>query len=117
MSLNYPNLLFLVVGSIGMLLGALLLNRWWRERIYDLNDKTILIAGGSRGLGLVMARQLVEAGARLAICARDATELEQARTELEQRGEVLAVPCDMTIALRSSRWCNRCAIALGRSTF
>jgi short-subunit dehydrogenase len=44
-----------------------------------------------------MARQLIQAGARLAVCARDASELERARTELEQQGgEVLALPCDVT---------------------
>ena len=38
---------------------------------YDLRDKTVLITGGSRGLGLVMAREFAREGARLAICARD----------------------------------------------
>jgi len=97
MSVHYSNLLFLTLCSIGLLLGALLLDRWWRERIYDLKDKAILITGGSRGLGLVMARQLIEAGARLAICARDEIVLELARIELEQQGgQVLALPCDVT---------------------
>jgi short-subunit dehydrogenase len=71
--------------------------RSWRERQYDLAGKTVLLTGGSRGLGLVMARQLVQQGARLAICARDRAELERARLELNQRGgEVLSVPCDVT---------------------
>jgi NAD(P)-dependent dehydrogenase (short-subunit alcohol dehydrogenase family) len=97
MNVNYQNLLILTAGIIGTLLSSLLLDGWWRERTYDLNSKTILMTGGSRGLGLVMARQLIEAGARLAICARDTSELERARTELEQRGgEVLALPCDVT---------------------
>ncbi|BAY45832.1 short-chain dehydrogenase/reductase SDR [Scytonema sp. HK-05] len=97
MNLNYQNLLIFTAGIIGTLLSSLLLDRWWRERTYDLNGKTVLMTGGSRGLGLVMARQLIEAGARLAICARDTTELERARTELEQRGgEVLVLPCNVT---------------------
>ncbi|MBD2259333.1 SDR family oxidoreductase [Pseudanabaena sp. FACHB-2040] len=55
------------------------------------------MTGGSRGLGLVMARQLVEAGARLAICARDEAELERAQTELEQQGgDIFALTCDVT---------------------
>lgn len=97
MNANYQNLLILTAAIIGTLLSSLLLDCWWRERIYNLNGKTVLITGGSRGLGLVLARQLVQAGVRLAICARDTTELERARTELEQRGaEVLALPCDVT---------------------
>jgi short-subunit dehydrogenase len=97
MNVNYPNLLIFTLVIIGILWSSVLLDRWWRERIYELNGKTVLITGGSRGLGLVIARQLIQAGARLAICARDASELERSRTELEQRGgEVLAVPCDVT---------------------
>ena len=97
MSLNYQNLLILTACFMGILLSASWLARSWRERSYDLNGKTVLMTGGSRGLGLVMARQLIQAGARLAVCARDASELERARTELEQQGgEVLALPCDVT---------------------
>ncbi|MEH1939482.1 MAG: SDR family NAD(P)-dependent oxidoreductase [Nostoc sp.] len=97
MNINYQNLPIFTLFIIGALLTSLLLDRWWRERIYNLNGKTVLITGGSRGLGLVMARQLIQAGARLAICARDPQELERSRIELEQRGgEVLAIPCDVT---------------------
>jgi short-subunit dehydrogenase len=97
MNINYHSLLTLIAVAIALLPSFLLLDRWWRERIYELQGKTILITGGSRGLGLVMARQLVEAGARLAVCARDEAELARARTELEQRGgEVFALTCDVT---------------------
>jgi NAD(P)-dependent dehydrogenase (short-subunit alcohol dehydrogenase family) len=66
-------------------------------RQYDFKDKTILITGGSRGLGLVMAREFANEGARLAICARDEEELQQARLDLEKFGvDVLTVPCDVT---------------------
>jgi NAD(P)-dependent dehydrogenase (short-subunit alcohol dehydrogenase family) len=66
-------------------------------RQYDFRDKTVLITGGSRGLGLVMAREFAREGARLAICARDEQELEQARMDLEKFGvDVLSVPCDVT---------------------
>ncbi|MBD1869466.1 SDR family NAD(P)-dependent oxidoreductase [Cyanobacteria bacterium FACHB-471] len=95
MNLTYQGLLTFVVLAIATLLFSVSLDRWWRERSYDLNGKTVLLTGGSRGLGLVMARQLVQSGARVALCARDEDELERAQTELKQ-GEVLAVTCDVT---------------------
>src|SRR5436190_5891967 len=64
---------------------------------YDLRHKTVLITGGSRGLGLVLARQFTREGAQVVICARDKEELERAKTDLQKRGgEVLAVKCDIT---------------------
>src|SRR4030095_10947852 len=64
---------------------------------YDLRNKTVLITGGSRGLGLVMAREFAREGARLVLCARDEIELERAKTDLESFGaEVMTVPCDVT---------------------
>jgi short-subunit dehydrogenase len=63
---------------------------------YDLKDKTVLITGGSRGLGLVMAREFAREGSRLVLCARDEQELDQARHNLQKLGaEVIVVPCDI----------------------
>jgi short-subunit dehydrogenase len=44
---------------------------------YDLKNKTVLITGGSRGLGLVMAREFAAEGARLVLCARDEEKLNR----------------------------------------
>ncbi|HZB44509.1 MAG TPA: SDR family NAD(P)-dependent oxidoreductase, partial [Pyrinomonadaceae bacterium] len=64
---------------------------------YELAGKTVLITGGSRGLGLVLAREFAREGARVAVCARDPEELERARADLAGRGaEVYAIPCDVT---------------------
>jgi NAD(P)-dependent dehydrogenase (short-subunit alcohol dehydrogenase family) len=64
--------------------------------IYDFRDKSVLITGGSRGLGLVLAREFAAQGARLTIIARDRVELEQACADLAARGaEVLAFACDV----------------------
>lgn len=64
---------------------------------YDLRGRSVLITGGSRGLGLVMAREFLREGARVAICARDEDELQVARNDLQQYGEnVFAMPCDLT---------------------
>jgi NAD(P)-dependent dehydrogenase (short-subunit alcohol dehydrogenase family) len=64
---------------------------------YDLADRVALITGGSRGLGLEIARVMAAQGARVAICARHEEELERAREDLAARGAaVLALPCDVT---------------------
>src|SRR5215211_1192925 len=64
---------------------------------YDFEGKTVLITGGSRGLGLVLARGFAAEGAKVAVCARDHKELERARADLASRGaRVLAFPCDVT---------------------
>ena len=69
----------------------------WVQREVSLRDHVVLITGGSRGLGLLMAEEFTRQGARLAICARDAVELERARHMLERLGaEVLAIPCDVS---------------------
>ncbi len=87
--------MLLAAAGAGALLAARAAMRRWRE--YDLRGKTALITGGSRGLGLVLAREFACEGARVAICARDAQELERARHDLTERGaEVYAVPCDVT---------------------
>jgi short-subunit dehydrogenase len=53
---------------------------------YDFRGKTVLITGGSRGLGLVLARQLARRGANLGIIARDQAELDRAADELRRSG-------------------------------
>jgi NAD(P)-dependent dehydrogenase (short-subunit alcohol dehydrogenase family) len=81
----------------GAALGALWVARRLRLTSYSLAGKTILITGGSRGLGLALAREVVIQGARVAICGRDPDSLERARASLARSGaEVLAVPCDLT---------------------
>jgi gluconate 5-dehydrogenase len=56
------------------------------QQLFDLRGKTALVTGGSRGLGLQLARALGEAGARLMLTARKAGELEEAVAELQDSG-------------------------------
>jgi NADPH:quinone reductase-like Zn-dependent oxidoreductase len=57
----------------------------------DLRGKVVLVTGGSRGLGLVLARQLAAKGARLAICARTPDQLGEAHVELERWAQKLSL--------------------------
>ena len=89
------SLLPLLVGGAGLAAAYLVTHR---RRPYDLEGRTVLITGGSRGLGLVLAREVARAGARVAICGRDPATLARAREDLEGRGaRVLAVACDVTV--------------------
>jgi len=63
----------------------------------SFDGRVVVLTGGSRGLGLVMARMLVDEGAKLVLLARDLSELERAREDLETsgRGEVMTIRCDV----------------------
>src|SRR5258708_31912100 len=67
------------------------------RKLLDLSGKIALVTGGSRGLGLQIAEALGEMGAKLAITARKADELEQAREHLaRQRIEATTLVCDIS---------------------
>jgi short-subunit dehydrogenase len=86
----------LIGGVIGIGLLTALTAFVKKSRKTNFADKTVLITGGSRGLGLVLAREFAKAGAKIAICARDGEELTRARQDLESRGaEVFDAVCDV----------------------
>jgi len=63
---------------------------------FSYRDKVALITGGSRGLGLEIARQICARGGKVALIARDAEELARAKTELDRSAtEVLTIQCDL----------------------
>lgn len=65
--------------------------------LFDLTGKVALITGGSRGLGLQMARIYARAGADLILTARKADELEAAKSQLQKMGtRVATLPCDLS---------------------
>jgi NAD(P)-dependent dehydrogenase (short-subunit alcohol dehydrogenase family) len=86
----------LALAGAGML-GLSLLRRAIRAHTgIDLHGRVAVITGGSRGLGLAIAREMADAGARLALLARDTSELARARRDLEDRGaEVFITTCDV----------------------
>ena len=75
------NALWVAVG-LGFV-GYKLIQRW---RQANLHGQVVLITGGSRGLGLALARAFASEGCRLVLCARDEQELDWAREDLAQRG-------------------------------
>jgi NAD(P)-dependent dehydrogenase (short-subunit alcohol dehydrogenase family) len=77
--------------------GAWMGRRLLTDRSYSFRDRAVVITGGSRGLGLEMARLFAAEGASLALFARDESALDRARAELaEWRIDVLPVVCDVT---------------------
>src|SRR5206468_9538331 len=86
-----------VVLSVGaLLLCAWIITRLIRTARYPLREKVVLITGGSRGLGLVLARHICARGGNVALIARDDEELARAKADLSPRGgEVLTIECDL----------------------
>lgn len=67
------------------------------QKLFDLSSRVALITGGSRGLGLQMAHGFGAMGAKLALTARKADELEEARNELASAGyDVFTMPSDLS---------------------
>ena len=86
----------LVVGAATLGLGLVGRAVLARRGEADLRDQVVLVTGGSRGLGFLLAREFGRQGCRIAICARDGQELERARADLERQDiVVLALPCDV----------------------
>ncbi|MEO5969936.1 MAG: SDR family oxidoreductase [Bdellovibrionia bacterium] len=67
-----------------------------RRRI-SFSDRVVLITGASRGLGFILARDLLKEGAKVVLCARSSKELEAAQKDLEPYGPNLHIyPCDVS---------------------
>jgi NAD(P)-dependent dehydrogenase (short-subunit alcohol dehydrogenase family) len=66
------------------------------KNLFSVRGKTALVTGGSRGVGLMIARGLVEAGVDVLISSRKAEPLEAAAAELSQLGSCVAIPADLS---------------------
>jgi NAD(P)-dependent dehydrogenase (short-subunit alcohol dehydrogenase family) len=77
--------------------------------LFDLSGKTAVVTGGTRGIGLMMARGLLAAGARVYISSRKADACAAAEQELGQYGPVVAIPADLS----AEPECLRLAAAVG----
>jgi NAD(P)-dependent dehydrogenase (short-subunit alcohol dehydrogenase family) len=66
--------------------------------LFRLDGKIAVVTGGGRGIGAMMARGLLQAGARVYLASRKEAELESAVAELSAFGEVDAIPADLGTA-------------------
>ncbi|HZW75219.1 MAG TPA: SDR family NAD(P)-dependent oxidoreductase, partial [Caldimonas sp.] len=80
-----------------------------------IHGRSAVVSGGARGIGRETARKLLEAGARVTICARTEASLERTRDELSAKtgGEVLAVVADMAVAADVERLARRATERFG----
>ncbi len=66
--------------------------------LFDVAGKSALVTGGSRGIGLMIARGLVQAGARVIVSSRKTEDVKRAAEELAKHGECHAIPGDIATA-------------------
>jgi NAD(P)-dependent dehydrogenase (short-subunit alcohol dehydrogenase family) len=78
--------------------------------LFDLSGKTAVVTGGSRGIGLMIARGLLTAGARVYISSRKADACAAAEQELSPYGTVTAILADLSTEAE----CLRLAAEVGR---
>jgi 3-oxoacyl-[acyl-carrier protein] reductase len=79
-----------------------------------LHDLRILVAGGSRGIGLAMADAFAREGAQVSICARSEGTLNAAVATLSRHGRAVhALPCDLSDADQIQAWVTAAAAAFG----
>jgi NAD(P)-dependent dehydrogenase (short-subunit alcohol dehydrogenase family) len=78
------------------------------DDLFSIAGKTALVTGGSRGIGLMIARGYVEAGARVYISSRKADVLDEVAAELSKAGECHAIAADLSTEAE----CRRLAEAI-----
>src|SRR3546814_1030624 len=68
------------------------------RKLFNLEGKTALITGGTRGIGFMIAQGLVQVGVKTYVTSRKAETCEEAEAELRKIGEAYAIPADVADA-------------------
>jgi NAD(P)-dependent dehydrogenase (short-subunit alcohol dehydrogenase family) len=85
------------------------------HKLFDLNGKTALVTGGSRGLGLQIAESLGQAGAKILLTSRKAGDLEEASADLQAMGiDTRWVAADASDPVQIERVCDEAMQRLGQ---
>lgn len=66
------------------------------DNLFSVKDKTVLITGGSRGIGLMIASTFVKNGAKVFISSRNAEVCQAVEAELSKIGHCVAIPADLS---------------------
>lgn len=85
--------------SLGFSLGAAALALSTVSKPFSFKDKVVMITGGSRGLGLALAKRFAKEGAKVFLIARDRQELDRAHAILQEfarPNSILTCECDIT---------------------
>ena len=85
----------------------------------SMKDRVAVVTGGSKGIGIAVARRFAESGAKVAILARGATDLKTARETLAKDGHMISArsTCSLTAPVQRAQWHSRAsATRPGRRT-
>ena len=77
--------------------------------LFSIEGKTAVVTGGSRGIGLMIARGFVEAGAKVYISSRKVDVCNEVAAELSKIGECIALPADLSTEAECRRLANEIA--------
>ena len=77
--------------------------------LFDVSGKVVLVTGGSRGIGEMIARGFVDAGAKVYISSRKADVCEQLAAELSQFGECIAIAANLSLESECQRLASEIA--------
>jgi len=69
-----------------------------RSDLFSIEGKVAVVTGGSRGIGLMIAEGLIDAGVRVYISSRKVEACEEVAVKLSQKGECISVPADLSNA-------------------